>query len=862
MNSPTTSVLTEAARWRRYAEAAAWGAAAIALLVLAGWVFNVPALKSVHPIWPRMKPNAAVCVLLLALAALIESHGHRRGRRLALFLPLLVLAVTAATLFEYATGHVLPLDEFLFTDPGGALIAPFHPGRMAMPTAIALSFFAGSIALLLSGRRGELLGQLLALAGLVVVLPSLFVYLLEMAPASTLAALGGMALPAAFALTMLGLTLLFARPASPLVAVLLADSLAGAMARRLLAPAVLIPLVLAWLRIYGARHGWYSGEIGLGMMMTGTTFCIGGAIVLLSHRMAKVEGKEADERKRTESELRRLNRALKGLSRCTDAVARAENEAVLLQEVCDLAVQVGGYRLVWIGYAQHDEAKSVLAMAAAGVDAADYVTNAHITWAETEHGLGPTGIALRTGEPYFIADTSRDPHFAPWRERALAHGFRSVMTAPLKENDSAFGTLNLYATERDAFDEEERGLVVELATTLSHGVLALRAREARKQAETAVAQEKERFSNVLDRLPAYVVLLTPDYHVPFANRFFSERFGEAKGRCCFEYLFGRSEPCEICETYKVLKDSQQRQWKWTGPDGRHYDIYDYPFADADGSPLILEMGLDVTEREAAEQEIRRLNNELEQRVAQRTAQLEAANKDLEAFTYSVAHDLRAPLRHVDGFARMLAEDYGAKLDEPGRHFVDHIVRGTTQMGQLIDDLLNLSRVGRHELQPQIVGLKGLAAEVVEQCKLGLGDRHITWQIDDLPFVECDAALMKQVFVNLIGNAVKFTGPRAEAVIEIGRREVNGEAAIFVRDNGVGFDMKYAGKLFGVFQRLHRQEDFEGTGVGLVTVQRIIQKHGGRVWAEAHLDRGATFYFTLPQTAANQPASEALTATVP
>jgi PAS domain S-box-containing protein len=253
---------------------------------------------------------------------------------------------------------------------------------------------------------------------------------------------------------------------------------------------------------------------------------------------------------------------------------------------------------------------------------------------------------------------------------------------------------------------------------------------------------------------------------------------------------------------------------------------------------------DITERRKAEEEIRQLNASLEERVRERTAQLEAANKELEAFTYSVSHDLRAPLRHVDGFSRLLLEEFSAQLPETGRHYLERIRNGTRQMGQLVDDLLNLSRVGRRELSIQITGLSSLAQEVVSELKAENPQRKIHWKIGPLPFVECDPLLMKQVLRNLLSNAVKFTRPREEAVVEVGTRCQNGRQAVFVRDNGVGFSMKYADKLFGVFQRLHRGEDFEGTGVGLATVQRIVHKHHGEVWAEAELDRGATFYFTL------------------
>ncbi len=253
---------------------------------------------------------------------------------------------------------------------------------------------------------------------------------------------------------------------------------------------------------------------------------------------------------------------------------------------------------------------------------------------------------------------------------------------------------------------------------------------------------------------------------------------------------------------------------------------------------------EVLERKRVENEVRQLNATLEKRVEQRTAELVASNEELESFTYSVSHDLRAPLRHVDGYAQMLEEEFGAQIPPEAQKFLKKIRQGSENMRQLVDDLLNLSHLGKMELSFRPSPLKPLVEEVVQDMKSETAGRNIEWVIGDLPVVECDAGLMRQVFANLLANAVKYTRPRAEARIEVGHMRGKDETVIFVRDNGVGFSMKYVHKLFGVFQRLHRVEEFEGTGVGLATVARIVRKHGGRVWAEGELDQGATFYFTL------------------
>ena len=253
--------------------------------------------------------------------------------------------------------------------------------------------------------------------------------------------------------------------------------------------------------------------------------------------------------------------------------------------------------------------------------------------------------------------------------------------------------------------------------------------------------------------------------------------------------------------------------------------------------------VELEQRKQREEEIHKLNREL----AKQAAELEASNKELESFAYSVSHDLRAPLRHVVGYSELLQRQASSLLDDRSRRYLQTIDNAAKRMGNLIDDLLGFSRIGRAETRKTLVNLEQLAREVVKELEQETGSRDIAWKIGALPLCYGDRSMLKLVLVNLTSNAVKFTRMRARAEIEIGCADGNeDQAELFVRDNGAGFDMQYANKLFGVFQRLHRSEEFEGTGIGLATAQRIIHRHGGKIRAEGAVDRGATFYFSLPR----------------
>jgi len=688
------------------------------------------------------------------------------------------------------------------------------------------------------------------------------------------------------------------------------------------------------------------------------------------------------KRQRAEQELRRVNRALRTISECNQTIVRATEEARLLEDICGILVRVGGYRMAWVGYGEHDEGKSVRPVAHAGFEEG-YLQSASITWADTERGRGPTGTAVRTGRPVVARNTQSEPSVALWRREALKRGYASSIALPILLNDQVLGALTIYAESPDAFDTEEMQLLLELSRDLAHGIQALRTRAERKRAEDALGKANAYNRSLIEASPDPLVTISTDGRITDVNTAtervtgfsrqelvgtdFSNYFTDpSKARVGYQQVFRegivrdyeleirhreghltpviytasvyRDEAGKVAGVFAAARDIAKRKRAerelrkanaynrslleasldplvTISADGRITDLntaterltglsrqeligtdFSEYFTDAEKAragyqqvfressvhdfelevrhhngqvtPVVYNASLyrdeagqvagvfaaarDITQRKRAEEEVRKLNEQLERRVRERTAELEAANKELEAFTYSVSHDLRAPLRHADGFSKLLVEEHCAELSSHAQEYVAMIRDAVLQMSTLIDDLLNLARVGRNQLSMQVTGLNSLVEEVRTDLDRANPERLIEWKIETLPFVECDPALVKQVFANLLSNAVKFTRPRKPAVIEVGVTYQDGARAVFVRDNGVGFSMKYAHKLFGVFQRLHRAEDFEGTGVGLATVQRIIHKHGGRVWAEAELDKGATFYFTLGSSDGPQP----------
>ncbi|MBI3662324.1 MAG: PAS domain S-box protein [Acidobacteria bacterium] len=789
----TPSEIRFLASLRRFSLISSIVVCASGLGVLGGWIFDVQALKSVFPGLATMKVNTAICFVLSGVSLWLLQDGRTRQRRVAQVFAGIILLVGAVTLAEYLTGGDLGIDQLLFRDTS-ALSDSSIPGRMSPQTALSFLLLGGALALLdAETRRGRRPAQFLALAAAAFAFTVLTGYTYKVVSFYRIAPFTEMAIHTAVLLCALSAGILLARPEFGVMKLVTGETPGGLTVRRLLPAAILVPLALGWVRMEGQRAGLYGTEFGLALFAASNA----AIFAALTYWSALAVDRTDLERRQAEGKFR-------------DIVEAAPDAIV--------GVDAGG-RIMLVNH----QAEAVF-----GYSREELLGEAiEILLPEQHRGAH---VGHRTG--YVQAPTTRPM------------GTGISLVARRKDGSTFPVDINLSPTQT------KEGLMI---TSIVRDV------SERKRTEQALKDSEALFRGLLESAADAVVIVDRSGSITFVNPKTEEIFGYTR-----EELLGQSIDVLVPERFRERHNREHTAYI-SAPQprpmctalslcGRRKDGSEFP-ADISLGPLeigddfvVLSIVRDVTERKKAEEEIRKQNEELELRVLQRTAQLEAANKELESFAYSVSHDLRAPLRHIDGYIELIFRKASDKLEEKPRRHLQIVMDSARKMGNLIDDLLAFSRMGRAEMLRSRVEMKRLVDQVVRETKPDTAGREIHWQIADLPEVEGDPVMLRLVLVNLISNAVKFTRTREEARIEVGCRSGDGsETVFFVRDNGVGFDMQYAGSLFGIFQRLHREDEFEGTGIGLASVRRIIHRQGGRTWAEAVPQGGATFYFSLPKS---------------
>lgn len=457
------------------------------------------------------------------------------------------------------------------------------------------------------------------------------------------------------------------------------------------------------------------------------------------------------------------------------------------------------------------------------------------------------------------------------RVRALECGAEAFLSKPIDETELLvqiramikIKTANkLKITDNELLEllveEQTRQLRATNTATLNILEDIKKENEARKRSEEALRESEERMNFHFNNSAMGIIEWNSDFIVSRwageAESIFGWTKDETIGKHIIDLKFIFEEDISVVQ--KLLNQLTDGSSKHVVITNRNYtkegkviycDWYNSAMSNPQGKLIsVMSQVMDITDRKKAEEEIIKLNEELEQRVIQRTAQLEAANKELEAFSYSVSHDLRTPVRHINGFADILKSEFNEQFSEEAKHYLETITSSAKKMGVLIDDLLNFSKTGSTEMQKTSLKMNKVVEDALTLINASTTNQQIEWNISSMPDVYGDYNLLRMVWVNLLDNAVKYSSIRKKPVISLGYKDEKKEIVFYIQDNGVGFDMQYSKKLFGVFQRLHAPSQFEGTGIGLANVRRIIARHEGRTWAESEPDKGATFYFSLPK----------------
>ncbi|MEA5576483.1 PAS domain-containing protein [Anabaena sp. UHCC 0451] len=803
--------------------------ALIGFVVLLGWIFNLPFLKSVLPGLVTMKVNTALSFFLSGMSLWLWDQNHPQKKSylqlISQILAVIVAIIGLLTLIQYGFHVNLGIDQLLIKEEENA-IATSYAGRMAPNTA--LCFFWLGLALILAWYRLTSIAQSLAFASFLIAVLGLVGYVFKISSFYHLESFTGMALHTSIAFILLSSGILLASSQHGWMQEVMSPYLGGIIARNLLPLVIAIPILTSGLFLSAYRSDFIPMELGFVLRVIINILVLGGVVWWTSRYLNNIDKKyqnlqqalqeyndnlEAKVYERTH-QLECANQALiesrHQLSNLINTLpgivfSRSFNHNWSIDSVSD------GYFFI-IG-----ECKKELC--------------------QSEQKCSLQNLIVREDLPKIVAAIQT----AINNKTAYEVEYRIHTSCGHKKWLWEKGI----ETSIDGNSQTIQGFITEI-TSLKETEEALRESEAKFR---EIAENIREVFHINSADLSELIYISPGYEIIWGKSCESvyqkpESWGESMHPDDRDRLFAACErliqgkPLE--EEYRIIRPDGDIRWI----SARVFPVY------SQSGQILRHVGIaaDITNRKQAELEIRQLNEELEERVQQRTAQLTAINKELEAFSYSVSHDLRAPLRGIDGFSRTLLERYTDQLDDRGQHYLTRIRAGTQRMGELIDDLLQLSRVTRSQMQLTHVNLSAIAQEIAEQLNESEPVRQVEWLISPDLIVQGDYQLLRIVMENLLNNAWKFTSKKTQATIEL--TSLNSESkesdylTYIIRDNGVGFDQTYANKLFQAFQRLHSVEEFPGTGIGLATVQRIINRHGGDVWASAVVDEGATFYFTL------------------
>jgi PAS domain S-box-containing protein len=760
-------------------------------IVLIGWFANIETLKSLHSGWATMKTTTALCFVLSGLSLLLLSGISVAGTvagagRLS---AALVLVAGGVTLLSYGLDTDLGIENimYLLPDDGAGLTGKMSPGTALCFTLTGLALL--TIDMDINGRIRPT-EYLLFAVGITALFASAG-YLYEAESLYTFFPISGMALHTALLFLVLTVGILAARPRRGLIAILTTLNGGGFMARRLLPVTVALVIGIGWVRWQGELAGHYDTALGLTLYTTANVITLIAVIWYVAGRYNRVDA----ERRNAQLRFQRIFEA-------------APNAMILM------------------------------------------APDGHIDLANREaeylFGYNPGALHGLPVETLIPADL-RDAHAGLRRDYLIRPEARVMGKGRELHAQRSDGTR--VPVEIGLGPVPDIGGTAVLAVVIDVS--------QRRQAEAALHASERKLATLISNLPGMVYSCRND--ADWTMTFISDGCHDLTGYDPADLLDNRTlayadliHPDDRAVVWTAVQAALAEarpfvmEYRIVSRDGRIKWVWEKGHVirgERGGEDLIEGFIQDSSDRRNAEQALRDANLELERRVRERTAQLENINQELEAFSYSVSHDLRTPLRGIDGFSRILLQSHADVLGEQGRHYLERVRAGTQRMGALIDDLLTLSRVSRRELMPERVDLSVIAKELIRELQQTEPDREVTISIQPDVIVSGDASLLRILLQNLLGNAWKFTSTTTHPRIEFGQTRGNA-AEFYVRDNGAGFDAAYAEKLFVAFQRLHSADEFEGTGIGLATAHRVVRKHGGTLRGEGRVGAGATFYFTL------------------